>query len=648
MNELHPQYLYYLCLAVVGAPLLGAVITGLNLSRLSLRTVHLTTILFMALSCVSSTLILIGCLHDNFLPQSFNLYTWAGFQSFTLTVGFLVDRLSALMISVVSFVSLMVHIYSVGYMVDDPGNKRFFCYISLFTFAMLMLVLANNAMQLFFGWEGVGLLSYLLISFWFKREPAIFAGLKAFIVNRIGDFGFILGIAAIFSQFGSLDYQAVFSQITPQTPTTLICCGLLLGAMAKSAQIPLHVWLPDSMEGPTPISALIHAATMVTAGIFMVARLSPLFENSTFALSSMIFLGSITCMFMGILGIVQKDIKRIIAYSTLSQLGYMFVALGVSAYAASMFHLVTHAFFKSLLFLGAGSVIIAMHHEQDIFKMGNLRKYMPITFVTMVIASLALTGFPGTAGFYSKDLIIEACAYSNVPLAKFGYYMTLFSVFVTALYTFRLLFLVFFTNERMPSAVANHLHDTKTVILAPLCCLAVPSLLLGIIMINPVLTDLFKNSLTVLPEHAVLNKFQTGFHGAWQMFAHGLISVPFMLLVAGCATAWVFYIKYPTLPQRLQTYAKTLHAILIDKYGFDALNENYIVPAIRKVGSWLWQQGDQQLIDGVAVNGTANSINKIAQRLRALQSGYLYDYVFIMLAGILALLLYLFYTRGVA
>lgn len=638
------QDLSWLAITVVAAPLFGAIISGLGIKYLSRTAIHWLTTSLVALSFLASLLILIGYITGRYNTYDHNLYTWAQAGNLTISVGFLLDRLSAVMITVVTFVSWMVHIYSIGYMRDDPGYKRFFCYISLFTFAMLMLVMANNFMQLFFGWEGVGLVSYLLIGFWYKKSSATFANLKAFIVNRIGDFGYILGIAAIYYYFNALHYAEVFSQIQPATVTTLICVCLFIGAMAKSAQVPLHVWLPDSMEGPTPISALIHAATMVTAGVYMVARMSPLFENSVLALSMITVIGAVTCFFMGILGVVQNDIKRIIAYSTLSQLGYMVVALGISAYSAAIFHLVTHAFFKALLFLGAGSAIIAMHHDQDIFNMGNLRKYMPVTFVTMLIGSLALIGFPGTAGFYSKDLIIEAARYSSLSVGYIAYYAALFSVFVTALYTFRLIFLVFFTNERMSTAVREHLHECKPVVTWPLIALAVPSILVGMFMINAVLHDFFADSIKVLPQHDVLAEFaEHDYHGAVAMFLHGFISVPFLLMLLGVATAWLFYIKYPQLPKILQQRARIIRTILINKYGFDLLYEKIIMPIVRGCGYGLWKIGDLLLIDKLVVNGSAYSIAGVARYLRVLQSGFLYHYVFSMIVGLLVLLLYLFY-----
>lgn len=638
------QQLQYLTIITVAAPLLGAIVTGLGLRYCSKRFTHWFTIGLMVIAFICSSAILYGYVLGSYKVYDFDLYTWATIGNMPITVGFLLDRLSATMITVVTFVSLMVHIYSIGYMSDDPGYKRFFSYISLFTFAMLMLVLANNFMQLFFGWEGVGLVSYLLIGFWFKRSSAIFAGLKAFIVNRIGDFGFVLGIAAVLYYFNNLHYSTVFAQITATTETTLICACLFVGAMAKSAQIPLHVWLPDSMEGPTPISALIHAATMVTAGVYMVARMSPLFEQSEQVLQFITIIGALGCLFMGMLGVVQHDIKRIIAYSTLSQLGYMMVAMGVSAYAAGIFHLVTHAFFKALLFLGAGSAIIAMHHNQDIFNMGNLRKYMPITFATMLIGSLALCGFPGTAGFFSKDMIIEATRFSSLPIAPVAYFLTLISVFVTALYTFRMLFLVFFTQERMSAEIKEHLHESSKVVWIPLVCLAIPSLIIGAFMVNAILGNFFVDSIDVLPKHDVLALVREYKHdAAWMIFLHGFIELPFVFLVLGFITAWLCYIRFPRTPQILANHASGLVRILHHKYYFDYINEQLIVPLVRMTGKVLWQSGDVKFIDGYMVNGSAYAVGNIARRMRTMQTGYLYHYVLTMILGMLVLLLFLFY-----
>ncbi|MBL8247781.1 MAG: NADH-quinone oxidoreductase subunit L, partial [Candidatus Competibacter sp.] len=573
-------------------------------------------------------------------------------------VGFLVDNLTAIMISTVTFVSLMVHIYTIGYMHDDDGYQRFFSYIALFTFSMLMLVMANNFLQLFFGWEAVGLVSYLLIGFWYKRESAIFANMKAFLVNRVGDFGFLLGIAAVLMAFNSLDYADVFAaaplmanmtvQIIPGADWSLMtvtCILLFIGAMGKSAQVPLHVWLPDSMEGPTPISALIHAATMVTAGIFMVARMSPLFELSQTALSVVLVIGSITALFMGFLGIVQNDIKRVVAYSTLSQLGYMTVALGVSAYSAAIFHLMTHAFFKALLFLGAGSVIIAMHHEQDIRKMGGLWKYMPITWVTFLLGTLALIGTPGFAGFYSKDSIIEAVHASQIPGAGFAYFAVMLGVFVTSLYSFRLYFLVFHGKERMDHHTQEHLHETPAVVTVPLILLAIPSVVIGAMTIEPLLFgEVFKGVIMVAPEHNVLERLAEHFHGAMNFALHGLTGLPFILVLAGFGTAWYLYMARPEVPERIRQLAAPVYDILDNKYYFDWFYQRFFAKGSCETGTALWKYVDAGLIDGLLVNGTARLVGCVAAVTRHLQSGYLYHYAFAMIIGLLILLTW-FVTR---
>src|SRR5690606_25634833 len=472
------------------APLVGAIVAGLFGRQVGRAGAHWVTIIGVAISFAASLWTLFDVLTGNTFDGP--LYTWAAFDNLSIQVGFLIDPLTATMMCVVTSVSLMVHIYTIGYMADDPGYQRFFSYISLFTFSMMMLVMANNFMQLFFGWEAVGLVSYLLIGFWYTRESAIYANLKAFLVNRIGDIGFLLGIGLVLAYAGSLDYAEVFAQ-APQLASieidlfegrfwslmAVVCIVLFGGAMGKSAQVPLHVWLPDSMEGPTPISALIHAATMVTAGIFMVARMSPLFEYSQTALTVVLVIGAITALFMGVLGIVQQDIKRIVAYSTLSQLGYMTTALGASAYAAGIFHLATHAFFKALLFLAAGSVIIAMHHEQDIRRMGGLKRYLPVTYWTALIGSLALIGFPGFAGFFSKDAVIEAVHHAELPGAGYAYACVLAGVFITALYSFRMFFLVFHGPERFDAHTRSHLHEPPAVVTGPLVLLAIPSVIAG-------------------------------------------------------------------------------------------------------------------------------------------------------------------------
>lgn len=653
------EALRWLALTVVLAPLCGASLVGVLNKRLPIMLTNWVTCSCMAISFAASLYILYGFLTNSFTTWDANIYMWGQSGTLEIPMGFLIDRLTALMITVVTFISFMVHIYSIGYMHGDPGYQRFFCYISLFTFAMLMLVMANNFAQLFFGWEGVGLLSYLLIGFWYQKESANFASLKAFLINRVGDLGFILGMAAILFYFKSLHYNTVFAQIASFSlqgnllsvisgmdwqPISFICICLFIGAMAKSAQIPLHVWLPDSMEGPTPISALIHAATMVTAGIFMVARMSPLFEYSTIALMFMLVIGSLTTLFMAILAVVQSDIKRIIAYSTLSQLGYMVVALGVSAYDIAIFHLFTHAFFKALLFLGAGSAIIAMHHDQDIWHMGYLRKYMPITTAAMLIGTLAIIGFPGTAGFYSKDLIIEATKNSSLPISSIAYQITLLSVFITTLYSFRLLFVVFFTQERMDEEIRAHLHESPLVVTVPLILLAIPSLFIGIPCVAPFLKDFFGTALFVLPQHNSLGSFtQHEFHNWFNMLWHGFFAWPFVFIILGFVTAWICYIKYPLLPPVMQQDLRVISRILLNKYGFDALNERFIMPAVRAMGNVCWRIGDVLLIDNYMVNGTAQSIGRVATLLRTAQTGYLYHYIFIIVAGLLALLVWMFY-----
>ncbi|HOW77323.1 MAG TPA: NADH-quinone oxidoreductase subunit L, partial [Candidatus Competibacteraceae bacterium] len=535
---------------------------------------------------------------------------------------------------------------------DDDGYQRFFSYIALFTFAMLMLVMANNFLQLFFGWEGVGLVSYLLIGFWYKRESAIFASLKAFLVNRVGDFGFLLGIAAVLMAFNSIDYADVFAaaplmagvtvQIIPGVDwslMTLICILLFIGAMGKSAQVPLHVWLPDSMEGPTPISALIHAATMVTAGIFMVARMSPLFELSETALSFVLIIGSITALFMGFLGIVQNDIKRVVAYSTLSQLGYMTVALGVSAYSAAFFHLMTHAFFKALLFLGAGSVIIAMHHEQDIRKMGGLWKHMPITWITFLLGTLALIGTPGFAGFYSKDSILEAVHYSHIAGSGFAYFAVMLGVFVTSFYSFRLYFLVFHGKERMDHHTREHLHETPAVVTVPLILLAIPSMVIGAMTIEPLLFgDAFKGIIAVAPAHDVLKHLGEHFHGAMSFALHGVTGLPFILVLAGFGSAFYLYMVKPELPDLIQQRVAVLYDIMVRKYLFDEIYQSVFMRGSQNLGTVLWKYGDAGLIDGLMVNGTARLVGWFSAITRQVQTGYLYTYAFAMIIGLLILL----------
>ena len=656
------MYNYYLI--IVLAPLLAAIIAGLFGKQIGRAGAHSVTIGGVGISTVLSFIVLYNMYWGGAEAENISVYTWAVTDGLRMEVGFLVDRLTALMMAVVTFVSLMVHIYTIGYMHDDPGYQRFFSYISLFTFSMLMLVMSNNFLQLFFGWEAVGLVSYLLIGFWFKRETAIFANLKAFLVNRVGDFGFILGIAAIVLFTNSLDYAEVFSQAeaisgqsitvlgdTPWNAMTVICILLFIGAMGKSAQAPLHVWLPDSMEGPTPISALIHAATMVTAGIFMVARMSPLYEFSVTALAVVIVIGAITAFFMGLLGIVQNDIKRVVAYSTLSQLGYMTVALGASAYGAAIFHLMTHAFFKALLFLAAGSVIIAMHHEQDIRKMGGIKKYMPITYWTSLIGSLALIGFPATSGFFSKDYIIEAVHASHWATTDsyvywIAYLSVLLGVFVTALYSFRMFFLVFHGEERMDAETKSHLHETPWVVTVPLVLLAIPSAIIGWITVEPVLFGgYFGDAIVASEGKDVLAQLGAAWHGQVGMLTHALQTPVLYLALSGVFVAWFLYLKRPDIPATIQQKVSGLYNLLDRKYYFDDLWIRGFAGGGRRIGSFLWQKGDQFLIDGVMVNGTANSIKSLAGVLRRLQTGYLYTYAFAMIIGLTMILSWLIWFR---
>ena len=661
-------------LAIPLLPLIAAIIVGLFGKKLPRASAHWLTILGVGASFVLSAIVL----NDAIKGTLFNgtVYTWLTSGNVSFEVGFLVDKLSAMMMVVVTFVSLMVHIYTIGYMHDDPGYTRFFSYISLFTFSMLMLVMANNFMQLFFGWEAVGLVSYLLIGFWYTRPTAIYANLKAFLVNRVGDFGFLLGIGMVLFFMGSLDYATVFKAAPALADVkvvlipglqwslmTVTCILLFIGAMGKSAQVPLHVWLPDSMEGPTPISALIHAATMVTAGIFMVARMSPLFELSNTALSFVMIIGSITALFMGFLGIVQNDIKRIVAYSTLSQLGYMTVALGASAYSVAIFHLMTHAFFKALLFLGAGSVIMGMHHDQDIRNMGNLKKYMPVTWMTSLIGSLALIGTPFFSGFYSKDSIIEAAAASNITGSGFAYFAVLTGVFVTAFYSFRLYFLVFHGQEKWRIARHDHGHDDHAhdedhhglsptddphepgwVVKFPLILLAIPSVFIGYIAIKPMLFgDFFTGAIFVNHEahpamEDLVHHFNTVLHTPAGMALHGLLTLPFLFAASGVALAWFFYMKRPDIPAAIQQRFVLINRILENKYGFDSFNEKVFAGGSRLIGNKLWQIGDVQLIDGAMVNGTARLIGRLSGVIRQLQSGMIYHYAFAMIIGVFLLL----------
>ena len=643
----------YLTIAL--APLVAAMIAGLFGKTIGRTGAHSITILAVALSCGLSLYVLYRFVFGGMAPYDATVYTWLVSDGLTMEVGFLIDNLSSMMMVVVTFVSLMVHLYSIGYMHEDPGYQRFFAYISLFTFAMLMLVMSNNFMQLFFGWEAVGLVSYLLIGFWYTKPSAVFANLKAFLVNRVGDFGFVLGIAAVLHFTGSLDYATVFAHadqfagaqihVTSSlawSAITFTCICLFIGAMGKSAQVPLHVWLPDSMEGPTPISALIHAATMVTAGIFMVARMSPLFELSETALSFVLIIGATTALFMGLVGIVNNDIKRVVAYSTLSQLGYMTVALGVSAYSAGIFHLMTHAFFKALLFLAAGSVIMAMHHEQDMRKMGGLRKYLPITYWTCLVGSLALIACPGTSGFFSKDSIIDAVALSHRFGSGYAYFSVLAGVFITALYTFRMFFMTFHGKERMDHHTRDHLHESPWVVTVPLLLLAIPSALIGWFTVKPVLYgDFLTGAIQVLPANDVLAHLAEEFHGSRAFMLSALTGLPVWITAAGVVTAYFFCLRKPEWADSAQRSLRWLYTILIDKFGFDWFNQNVIVAGARALGGGLWRFGDQDLIAAVLVNGSARIVGWLSSVMRYAQSGYLYHYAFAMMLGLASLLLWL-------
>jgi NADH-quinone oxidoreductase subunit L len=647
-----------LYLLVPLAPLAGAIVAGLFGRQVGRTGAHWVTILGVAVSFVASCVIFSRALDGTVFNGS--VYTWLVSGGTRFEIGFLIDRLSALMMVVVTFVSLMVHIYTIGYMADDPGYQRFFSYIALFTFSMLMLVMANNFLQLFFGWEAVGLVSYLLIGFWYTRPTAIYANLKAFLVNRVGDFGFLLAVALVLAYFGTLDYASVFSRAPAAAQTTIevipgapwlllsaICIGLFIGAMGKSAQFPLHVWLPDSMEGPTPISALIHAATMVTAGIFMVARMSPLFELSDTARSMVLIIGGITAFFMALIAMVQYDIKRVVAYSTLSQLGYMTVALGASAYSVAIFHLMTHAFFKAVLFLGAGSVIIALHHEQDMRKMGGLRKYMPITYLTVLIGALANAGFPPFAGFFSKDSIIEAVQLSHTFGAGFAWLMVLLGVFVGGFYSFRLVFYAFHGKERFETGHGHHApHESPAVVTVPLVLLAIPSVVSGWVIGDVVFGGYFGSSITISEAHPGVKEMAAEFHGIVPMMLHGLASAPFWLALAGAAVAGYLYLIRPEMAAVVRKKAGVLVTILEDKYGFDRFNDWFFAGGARKFGTGLWRWGDVTLIDGAMVNGTAKLVGWIAGMVRFLQSGYIYHYAFLMIIGVSVLLTwFVFFVR---
>jgi len=696
-----------LLLAVPLAPLAGSAIAGLLGTKffgnvVGRKVSHTATIGGVLIAMIISIMTLMDVLDGARFNQ--DIYTWMTIGTMKMAVGFQIDALTAMMMCVVTSVSLMVHIYTIGYMAEDEGYNRFFSYISLFTFSMLMLVMSNNFLQLFFGWEAVGLVSYLLIGFWYTRPTAIFANMKAFLVNRVGDFGFILGIGLLLAATGTMHYGETFAQAdklvgmtVPGTNWPLLtaaCICLFIGAMGKSAQFPLHVWLPDSMEGPTPISALIHAATMVTAGIFMVTRMSPLFELSDTALSFIIVIGSITALFMGFLGIIQNDIKRVVAYSTLSQLGYMTVALGVSAYNVAVFHLMTHAFFKALLFLGAGSVIIGMHHDQDMRNMGGLRKYMPITWITSLLGSLALIGTPFFSGFYSKDSIIEATAASHLWGSGFAHFAVLAGVFITAFYSFRMYFLVFHGKERFgqahahdhhddhahahdahKQAVAAHDHDAHAlhdsdahheeeeddhghhglapgqkphesplVVTLPLILLAIPSVIIGFLAIKPMLFgDFFKGVIAVNTErHPAMEELAHEFHSAAAMGVHAFTTAPFWLALAGVVAAYYCYMINPRVPAAFYRALRPIHTLLDNKYYMDKFNEVVFAGGARGLGKGLWQVGDRMLIDGLLVNGSAKLVGWFSSIVRTFQTGYIYHYAFVMILGVLGTLLYFF------
>ncbi|OYU30656.1 MAG: NADH-quinone oxidoreductase subunit L [Comamonadaceae bacterium PBBC2] len=657
-------------LAVPLAPLVGSALAGIFGTQfggnwIGRRLSHTLTILGVLVAFILSAMTFKSVIDGARFNET--LYTWMVVGGLKMEVGFLIDSLTAMMMCVVTFVSLMVHIYTIGYMEEDEGYNRFFAYISLFTFSMLMLVMSNNMLQLFFGWEAVGLVSYLLIGFWFNKPTAIFANMKAFLVNRVGDFGFILGIGLIAAYAGTLNYAEAFAKTAelgaltfPGTDwmlVTVICICLFIGAMGKSAQFPLHVWLPDSMEGPTPISALIHAATMVTAGIFMVARMSPLFELSDTALNFIMVIGSITALFMGFLGIIQNDIKRVVAYSTLSQLGYMTVALGASAYSVAVFHLMTHAFFKALLFLGAGSVIMGMHHNQDIRWMGGVRKYMPITWITSLLGSLALIGTPFFSGFYSKDSIIEAVHESHLAAAGFANFAVLAGVFVTAFYSFRMYFLVFHGKERYdqnPDAHHGHddhghghddhhePHESPWVVTVPLVLLAIPSVVIGFMAIEPMLYgEFFKDVIFVNAEkHPVMEEMAAMFHGPVAMAVHALSTAPFWLALAGVVVSWYMYLVNPKVPAFFARALRPVIVVLENKYFLDWINENILARGARLLGTGLWKVGDRALIDGLVVNGSWKVVGLISGAVRRFQSGYLYHYALVMILGVFALMTY--------
>lgn len=644
-------------LIVILAPLVGALFAGLLRKQIGRVGAHSITILGVGIAFALSVYVAIRILSHQETVLDVNLYTWATGGSlfpYAMHIGLLIDSLTVVMMVIVTFVSFLVHIYSIGYMAEDGGYQRFFSYISLFTFMMLMLVTSNNFLQLFFGWEGVGLVSYLLIGFWYHKESANQGSLKAFIVNRVGDFGFILGIGLVLAYTGSLDYHTVFQQASlvaneqltlfqghSWSVITVMCLLLFVGAMGKSAQVPLHVWLPESMEGPTPISALIHAATMVTAGVFMVARISPMIEYSATALSFVLVIGATGAFFTGVLALVMNDIKRVVAYSTLSQLGYMMVAMGASAYSAGIFHLLTHACFKALLFLGAGSVIIGMHHEQDMRKMGGLARKMPITYITYLIGTLALCAVPPFAGFFSKDTIIEAAKLSMLPGAHYAYWCVLLGAFVTALYSFRSLFMVFHGSPRMDAKTYAHVHESPWVVWLPLILLAIPSVILGYMLYMPILftePTLLSDAVRVMAAHNVLLEMSKEVHSAWEVLQHSLASVVFWLTMAGIGFAWVCYSLFPSVPDFAARHLRWLYAFLVEKYGFDWFNEHVLMNGSKRLGAIFYRAGDQVIIDGALVNGTSHLVNWFSKRSRTMQNGYLYSYVVVMMLGLFGFL----------
>lgn len=644
------DFIYYVTLTTILAPLIGALIAGLAGKKIGVKGATWVTVLGMSIATAASCYLFFAYIFANAPVVNAVAYTWILSGNYQFDVGFLIDRLTVTMMLTVNVVSLLVHIYSIGYMRGDPGYQRFFSYMSLFTFFMLILTAANNFALLFFGWEGVGLVSYLLIGFWYAKESAAQGSLKAFLVNRVGDLGFLLAIAAILDNCRSLNYTQVFGCVplfanttmsifpgTHWSVITIICILLFIGAMGKSAQLPLHVWLPESMEGPTPISALIHAATMVTAGVYMVARMSPIFEFSQISLTVVLVIGATGALFLGILALVENDIKRVIAYSTMSQLGYMMAANGVSAYSAGIFHLVTHAYFKALLFLAAGSVIIAMHHEQNLWKMGNLRKYMPITYVTFLIGALALCAIPPFAGFYSKDGIIEAVRLSQIPGATYAYYCLLIGTLVTALYIFRAFFLAFHSKEKMTKELASHIHESSLIITIPLIILAVPSVFIGMLLAVPMLYSvpgLLGHTIFVLPGHNVLMIMAQHFHTLLFTTLEALKDLPFWFAVAGIFIAWLSYVQFPKLPNVLQHRLRLLYRILVEKYGFDAFNNLVFVRGARLLSSVFYHYADLKLIDSWMVNGSGKGINRISAWLKKLQTGYLYHYAFVMILGL--------------